>query len=216
LIFASFLLVGSVKVPFRAPLNPPICSLDRFWMPHAWPVIVSLLPITILGGIVLARYYQFSNIFIFGYMMIGFAIALLIQGRVGTNRESDVMTVGLIWLTALILCFQIYVHEFPIDDYFEFTYPIAGIVAGIAFGLCLSSALRLFIDVADHCQRGTANNTFKICCELGISSGFALCYFLHSDNVELLCSIEIGLTIFALIVYLLGTRKWYNRQLSSK
>lgn len=217
-VSVAFLIIGAamvqcIYVPFRAPLNPPICSFDRFWMPKGFPLVINILPITILLGIIFSRYYSMNQVLLFGYMLVGFATTIMIGHQNNSvHRRIDMLLIGMIWILAVILCFNIFdVEKLPVLA-IDIVLPMSGFVVGCAFGISLSFFLLKFIDIADHCQRGTANNTFKVCCELGISIGFGLCYLLmYFDGTSSLGAIEIGLASFAILFYLLYTRKWIKK-----
>lgn len=210
LIFIGAILVQCINVPFRAPLNPPICSFDRFWMPQGTPIVINLIPLTILLGIILSKYYSINQILLFGYMLIGFSTTIMFDRlHKSIYHKIDLLLIGMIWILAVVVCFNIFNIEKVSIPAINIILPMSGVIVGTSFGICLSVFLLKFISVADHCQRGTANNTFKVCCELGISIGFGLCYFLiFLDGENNLGTIEIGLASFAILFYILYTKKW--------
>ena len=52
-VLFSLLLMLSINVPFRAPNRTPLFSLDRFWQPRAWVLVLNLIPIAVLPGLII-------------------------------------------------------------------------------------------------------------------------------------------------------------------
>ena len=82
---ASAALIMTVNIPFRSPDdNVHVCSLDRFFLPAAWPLMLNFMLISVSVGLLLSigltdRFY--------GVMMAGFLLALLAQRFVFRDAE---------------------------------------------------------------------------------------------------------------------------------
>ena len=189
---AVVLLVLLVNFPFRAPQDDiPTISLDRFFLPHGFPLFVNLQLVTLALGIILSVVLveQFYSM-----MMVGFAAAILSQRFVFKNAElkSEVVT-GLI-LMGLALLMMITRHL-----------PIVMIAAplfiGMGIGLIGSRFLLFFIKLSRHCQRGTSQSTFLLGWESGIAwgIGLGLAFFQGHTNSALVAALI--LVVLALVMY---------------
>ena len=98
----AVLLIMMVHFPFRAPQDDvPTVSLDRFFLPHGFPLFVNLQLIMLAVGILFS--VVLSEMF-YAMMMVGFLAALLSQRFVFRNAEvkSEVVS-GLILMIAALL-----------------------------------------------------------------------------------------------------------------
>ena len=130
---AVVVLVLLVNFPFRAPQDDiPTVSLDRFFLPHGFPLFVNLQLVTLAVGIILSvvMIEQFYSM-----MMVGFAVAILSQRFVFKNAElkSEVVT-GLILMGVALL--MMITRHLPIVMY------AAPLFIGMGVGLIGSRFLR--------------------------------------------------------------------------
>ena len=89
---AVAVLVLTVNFPFRAPQDDiPTVSLDRFFLPHGFPLFVNLQLVTLAVGIILS---VILDEHFYSMMMMGFAAAILAQRFVFRDAElkSEVVT----------------------------------------------------------------------------------------------------------------------------
>ena len=95
-------LILLVSFPFRAPDdNIPMVSLDRFFLPHGFPLFANLQLVTLAMGLLLS--VTFSELF-FAMMMVGFLLAIVAQRFVFRDAEvkSEVIS-GLLLMGAALL-----------------------------------------------------------------------------------------------------------------
>ena len=166
----AVVLIRLVNFPFRAPEDDiPTVSLDRFFLPHGFPLFFNLQLITLAVGLLLSlplheRFYAM--------MMVGFLLALLAQRFVFRDAEvkSEVVS-GLILLGAALL--MMLTHPQPMVWY------IAPVFVGFSLGIIGSRFMLFFIKLSRHCQRGTSQSTFMLGWESGIAwgLGFGLAFF---------------------------------------
>ena len=200
LVALTFLLVRSVSFPFRTPSdNFRFLSLDRFLLPHGFVLFVNLLLVSIVVGLLLTL--SLTMMF-YSLMMGGFLLALLAQRFVFRDAElkSEVLT-GLILLIAALLV-MLLVPSSP-DS------PVPPMLTGIAVGLIASRFLLFFIKLSRHCQRGTAQSTSFLGWESGIALGLGLGYGLFYQQVSLLLSTALALSVGALAMYHFYTHQWF-------
>ena len=196
---ASAALIMTVNIPFRSPDDGVrLFSLDRFFLPEGWPLMVNLMLITTAVGMVLS--IGLSDRF-YAVMMAGFLLALLAQRFVFQDAElkSEAIT-GLILIIAALL--MIYTRPLPIVWY------LSPLFIGLAVGIIGSRFLLFFIKLSRHCKRGTSQSMYMLGWESGLALGVGIGYAAFEDaDPTLLCALV--LTIVALLMYHLYTHQWF-------
>lgn len=194
----AWLLVSTLSVPFRAPLNPVLFSLDRFWLPRGIRIFIPMFLVTSYMGMFLAE-AACGEFYIL--MAIGFFMALLVHQFMLSNNMQMEIFVGffLFMLSGILHLFQM---EMPgmIGK---------GIFFGMASGFVTSRFLLSYIRICSHCERGTAQTSYWIGWEAGLAVGFALFYGLREESQELIVVVSFVLLLLAFTTYLFGVRKWY-------
>ena len=193
------ILILLVHFPFRAPEEDvPTVSLDRFFLPHGFPLFVNLQLIMLAVGILFS--VMLSELF-FAMMMVGFLGALLAQRFAFTNAEvkSEVVT-GLIFMIAALLMLLTRTQQIV-----HFAAPA---FIGFGLGLIGSRFLLFFIKLSRHCQRGTSQSTFLLGWESGIAWGIGLGYALFYGQTSRALIVSLVLVVLALIMYNF-THNWF-------
>ena len=189
---AALILIFLVDFPFRAPLDDtPTVSLDRFFLPHGFPLFVNLQLITLAVGLLfsLALTEQF-----YAMMMVGFLLAILAQRFVFRDAEvkSEVVT-GLILMGAALLMMLTRTQQ--IVGY------AAPAFVGFGLGIIGSRFLLFFIKLSRHCKRGTSQSTFMLGWESGIAWGLGLGYALFEGASTPILITALGLVLASLLLY---------------
>ena len=197
---AVVVLVLLVNFPFRAPQDDiPTVSLDRFFLPHGFPLFVNLQLVTLAVGIILSvvMIEQFYSM-----MMVGFAVAILSQRFVFKNAElkSEVVT-GLILMGVALL--MMITRHLPIVMY------AAPLFIGMGVGLIGSRFLLFFIKLSRQCQRGTSQSTFLLGWESGIAWGVGAGVAIFQGNITAALIAALVLVIAALAMYHF-THNWFT------
>ena len=197
---AVVVLVLLVNFPFRAPQDDiPTVSLDRFFLPHGFPLFVNLQLVTLAVGIILSvvMIEQFYSM-----MMVGFAVAIFSQRFVFKNAElkSEVVT-GLILMGVALL--MMITRHLPIVMY------AAPLFIGMGVGLIGSRFLLFFIKLSRHCQRGTSQSTFLLGWESGIAWGVGAGVAIFQGNITAALIAALVLVIAALAMYHF-THNWFT------
>ena len=197
---AVVVLVLLVNFPFRAPQDDiPTVSLDRFFLPHGFPLFVNLQLVTLAVGIILSvvMIEQFYSM-----MMVGFAVAILSQRFVFKNAElkSEVVT-GLILMGVALL--MMITRHLPIVMY------AAPLFIGMGVGLIGSRFLLFLIKLSRHCQRGTSQSTFLLGWESGIAWGVGAGVAIFQGNITAALIAALVLVIAALAMYHF-THNWFT------
>lgn len=197
---AVAVLVLMVNFPFRAPQDDiPTVSLDRFFLPHGFPLFVNLQLVTLAVGIILSVVLveQFYSM-----MMVGFAAAILAQRFVFKNAElkSEVVS-GLILMGVALL--MMITRHLPV------VMIAAPLFIGMGVGLIGSRFLLFFIKLSRHCQRGTSQSTFLLGWESGIAWGVGAGLAVFQGNVTAALIAALTLVVLSLGMYHF-THNWFT------
>lgn len=196
----SIILIRIVKFPFKAPDETmTVVSLDRFFLPQAFPLFLNLLMVSTLFGMIVSM--EWTEHF-YGMMMAGFLLALLAQKFVFVNAELRSETVVGLFSLAVALVLML-TQTAAMVRY------VSPAFVGFGVGLIGSRFLLFFIKLSGHCQRGTSQSTFFLCWELGMSLGLFVGYGLLWHQPHRLLLAGLGIVAVALLVYHLFTHKWY-------
>ena len=186
------LLILLVHFPFRAPQDDvSVVCLDRFFLPHGFPLFVNLQLIMLAVGIL------FSTILaerFYAIMMAGFLLAILAQRFVFRDAEvkSEVVS-GLILMSAALL--MLLTRTQPI------VYIAAPAFVGFSLGIIGSRFLLFFIKLSRHCQRGTSQSTFLLGWESGIAWGLGIGIAFFYGNATGALMTALALSVVALVMY---------------
>ena len=195
----AVVLVMLVHFPFRAPQDDvQIVCLDRFFLPHGFPLFVNLQLITLVVGLLLSL--TLSELF-FAMMMVGFLLALLAQRFVFQDAElkSEVVT-GLVLMGAALLMMLTRTQHIVVYA--------APVFIGFGIGIIGSRFLLFFIKLSRHCQRGTSQSTFMLGWESGIAWGLGLGLALFKSNPQMILSTGMVLIMVSLVMYNF-THNWF-------
>ena len=199
---ASMVLVLLVKFPFRTPDDDvTVFSLDRFFLPHGFPLMLNLWLITLAFGLLLSL--TLTLVF-YAMIFVGFIGALLCWRFVFRDAElkSEVVS-GLILFGAALLML-ITRNGLPIVGY------AAPVFIGLGLGLIGSRFLLFFIKLSRHCQRGTSQSTFMLGWESGIAIGLGLGICFFKENAPYALFTALLLVIVALVAYQFS-HHWFVR-----
>lgn len=196
----SFFFITLIRFPFKAPdENMHRVGLDRFFLPHGFPLFVTLFLITTSFGLILSTQHA-SHFFVM--MMGGFLLAILAEKYVFANAELKSESIaGCLLIGAAILLLWLR-HGQAVEI-------MAAVFSGLGIGLIGSRFLLFFIKLAKHCERGTSQSTFFLGWETGLAVGLAGGYYLgRRHGVMLSALVIIGMT---LLLYNFVIHPWYLR-----
>ncbi|WP_285826063.1 MFS transporter [Xylanibacter muris] len=198
-LLAIFMIV-TVRFPFRAPAdNIPLFSLDRFFLLRGFPLFINLFLLTAVVGIMFSCSLTEIS---YTAMMGGFLLSLVARRFVFQNAELKSEAVcGMILVVA---SYWVLLSPLEVAEY------ISPFLFGTGLGILGSCFLLLFVKLSNHCQRGTSQSTFMIAWEGGVAFGLFIGHSLLSENKVLLAVSGIGITVVAMLVYILFTHKWFT------
>ena len=197
----------------EADKTEKVMSLDRFFLTKAT-----------LGSIALAltsfNYGQIcSYVPIYAKNEIGmesgsglFFIAMaggLIISRLATSKmmyRGDLNKIIYIGMAILIIGMALFVF---VQN--EISFYISAVIIGIAYGFSSPAFQAMFINLAHHNQRGTANSTYYIAYDIGIGTGI-LAGGAIAEKYSYSMSFLVGLVliVLSLILFRLATAPYYN------
>lgn len=191
-IFLIAIITGSVGLTLasivhtkqKPPVKRPPISLDRFLLIKGLPAGLALLMLSVPYGITstyIAVYAQELNLSIssglfFTFMAAGMMTSRIFSGKlVDKGYVSQVISVGII---IVLICYFGLAACLPISQHFHSALnPIfctIALLVGIGFGIIFPAYNTLFVNLAEHNQRGTANSTYLTSWDVGIGLGLVL------------------------------------------
>lgn len=203
LALAAYILLATVKFPFRTPDDGvKKVSGDRFFLPVAKWLFLNLFLICLSVGILMST--QFTAMF-YAMVMVGFAIALLAEhfAFVDADLKSQVVAGSILIAAALVM---ILTRKQMIVNY------ISPVFVGLGIGLIGSRFLLFFIKLSKHCQRGTAVSTYMLGWESGLAAGLFVGYFFFAEDLHLALLASLVCLILAFGLYVVFTHQWYIRK----
>ena len=196
----TVVLIRLVNFPFRAPEDDvQVVSLDRFFLPHGFPLFLNLQLIMLAVGLLFSL--PLSERF-YALMMVGFLFALLAQRFAFRNAEvkSEVVS-GLILIVAALMMMLMR----PQQDIVWYASPV---FIGFSLGVIGSRFMLFFIKLSRHCQRGTSQSTFLLGWESGIAWGLGVGLAVQATQFVLM--VALVLVVAALLLYHF-THNWFVR-----
>ena len=193
LSFCAGGILWTLRVPFRAPLNPSLCSSDRFWLRRGWRVFVPLFLVVFASASLLGG---FRGALPYLCLSLGFWLALTFHVLFFKERLQAELAAGFL---AMFLSFILYGCG---EGW-------AAVALGCGMGLATSRYLLSYIRICAHCERATAQTSYLLAWELGLLSGYAMSTTVLK-NMECLplCAGFILLGTAALF-HVVFVRKWY-------
>jgi hypothetical protein len=195
----AIIFIMLVHFPFRTPEeNVRVMSLDRFFLPQGWPLIINLMVVTFVVGLLLSM--MTSELF-YVMVMVGFFAALLAQRFMfrDADLESEVIT-GLV-LTGVALLMMLTRQQTIVS----FAAPM---FIGFGLGIIGSRFLLFFIKLSRHCQRGTSQSTFMLGWESGIAWGLGAGLAIFQIDTDAVLITALVLVVCALVLYHF-THNWF-------
>lgn len=175
--FAGFLNAWSVKLPTRNIVKgKPAMSLDHFFLGRAWLMALNIMLFAVCWG-VMSNYVALFGAECLGitdgtglFFMI-LAVGLVCARLFGAKRLRRGQLTGSCIIGVLLS--TIGYSIFAIADG-EWTFYVAAAFIGLGNGQMYPAMLNMFISVARHDQRGTANSSILIAWDCGMGLGMVL------------------------------------------
>lgn len=218
LIFASM-----VNAPRRPPVLQPnkALSIDRFFLIEGIPACLSLFMLAIPYGMTtcyMALYATQSGLtsstgLFFTVMAVG-----LISSRLNSGKRVDCGLVTQTIRRGIIIAFFGVLAEPVLGTAAEWSitagyvvYFVAALLIGYGFGTMFPAFNTLFINLAPHSRRATANATYLTGWDVGIGCGMLLGGFLSEHSFALCYLTGAGLVIVSLILFITFVTPHFER-----
>jgi MFS family permease len=184
----ALLCIPMVSVPFRAPLHAPLCTLDRFFLPRAWMPMCNLVGVVLVAGVVNSCLYEPMA---YAMLIVGIVLAWAFSRWVlpGMPKRAAVELGQAAIIGGLLLLG--FVGGLPAQC-------IGALLT--AMGVCFSSSylFTTMIDLARHCERGSAVHSYHLLWELGMMAGVVVATSVSIGAIDFLYMIAIVVSLVVL------------------
>jgi MFS family permease len=184
----ALLCIPMVSVPFRAPLHAPLCTLDRFFLPRAWMPMCNLVGVVLVAGVVNSCLYEPMA---YAMLIVGIVLAWAFSRWVlpGMPKRAAVELGQAATIGGLLLLG--FVDGLPAQC-------IGALLT--AMGVCFSSSylFTTMIDLARHCERGSAVHSYHLLWELGMMAGVVVATSVSIGAIDFLYMIAIVVSLVVL------------------
>lgn len=211
LLSAIFLLLSQtgivlLHIPFRAPIGVSICSADRFFLPRSWFLFLNMVMVTFVLGLFLPLIYSnMTDLFVAEGIYVPYWVMVLLGfllSMIGVRRYfSDYGKIRgqiLTGLSTMVVAVSVYIF-FTLTG-LRFLQLFSALLLGGSVGMVAPAFLYMFVRMSSHCQRATANTTYILSWQTGISIGVALACYLHTN---LKCGYTFHIAMFTAVACLL-------------
>lgn len=186
----AFLLVAQTTVPVKAPVKVPLVTLDRFFLPSSMHLGLTMFAAPWVFG-------RMAGLMLNAWpclcMALGVLAAFLMQLFV-RRRMGQRGIVSFAYLLIMLALCMLPVNSFAVVS-------VAYGLLGFGVGAVSSRHLMDWVTSAQHCQRGTVQNTYILTWRMAFSLGFLFSACGVSDNYTVdfaLCA--VGLAAYVLWV----------------
>lgn len=181
LSFAGFALTTRVRIPKREIVrNKPKISLDHFFLYHAWPLAVNAMIFGLCWGVMQNYVALFgkerlditdgTGLF-FAILSSGLVISRFFGGK--KLRRGEIASSGAIGVVLSTVGYTLFALSPG-----AWAYYVSALFIGLGNGRMYPALLNMFVNMARHDQRGTANSSILISWDLGMGLGILLGGFL--------------------------------------
>lgn len=216
LAFLGFICSTTVKIPKRElKKNKPKLDLDHFFLSKAWLMAINVCLFGLCWGMLsnyVALYGQKelgitdgTGIF-FALLSLGLVLSRLSgHNALRAGRITQSCSIGVALSLVGFVTFALAINEW--------TYYLSALLIGLGNGRMYPAFLNMFIKVARHDQRGTANSSILISWDLGMGIGI-----LVGGVIAEYVSFEAAFWFAALVqasgtaLFLLFTRLFYMKR----
>jgi len=205
------LLLSFVHITFYAPIGVPKCSFDRFFLIRGWLPALNVILISFVFGLLMPLFSIVPmaknisadiNIVFYAGLLISVLFSLFLKRKkeflVSTMHQT---IIGLALLFLGLLAF-VYVKLSLVSAI------IAMAAVGIGMALSTLDLLIMLVRLCEHCQRATANATYILSWEIGVSAGLVVGCFLL-DSYALLLETAVTVSGIAFLSYLFITLPYF-------
>lgn len=218
LVLAALALISAsaIQLPAKQIVkNKEKISLDRFFLTKAWVLAINILFIGLCWG-VLSNYlaiYSKEKLGITGgtgtyFMLLSIGLFMSrLQGakalRAGklTQNAAEGIILSLIGYTLFVACPNMV------------GYYLSAIFIGLGNGHVYPAFLNMFISIANHNERGTANSSILTSWDAGQGIGVLIGGIIaeHTGYVSMFWTV-VGINLIGVLMFFTVTRQFYERK----
>ena len=208
----GLLFISLTHVAFRAPIGASLFSLDRFFLPRGWIPALNLVLISSVFGLLLTSINMYTEsipmqqvtVRYFSLLAGGFVLAM-IANRIAFEKADFRAKVvsGLLLMSAALLLMSTHIQYLALMT--------AAVLMGLGIGLVSSDFLHIFIKLCEHCQRGTANTTYRFAWEVGVAIGVVVgCRLIDTSSYISVFQVGLIAIILSLLFYFFITTPYFK------
>lgn len=215
--FIAYLSTTAVNLPKKreAVKGKPKLSLDHFFLTRGWLMAVNMLLFATCWGVMSNYVALFSEqhlgitdgtgLFFMLLSLALFAARLFGNRNLRRGRLTFNCTVGVTLSTFGYLIFALAEGEI--------TFYLAALLIGLGNGQMFPAMLNMFVAVARHDQRGTANSSLLISWDLGMGLGILLGGFV-AEFVGFIAAFWIvaALHVAGTLLFIVATRHFFMQR----
>lgn len=209
----SVIAVAFIKVPTRVKLDEiqPM-SLDRFMLVKGIPIFFNQLFITFGWGTLIAfavLYGKQTGVSNPGIFFLFLAIGLILS-RVTSGKFVDRGYIHQVMATALSVIIIGFISFALVHSIVAFC--ISAFLIGLGYGTLFPALQTIYINMAPHSKRGTANSTYLTGFDLGIGIGMMFGAYLGDKySFSTMYLITASLCSVGLVIYWVNSRGVFER-----
>ena len=201
-LLCAGLLVMMMRVPFRAPLEPSWCTIDRFWLPRGFRLFIPLTGVTFSAGLMLGQYRD-AGFYLF--LAVGFWLALWGHHLFFKEKLQTEFAVGFV---ALVTSASLW----GLGGDMEGMKWCIALCLGSGLGFVTSRYLLSYIRICEHCERGTAQTSYLLGWDAGLLAGYSVAFGLGTVVGQTIYTYIIGAIFVGTgMFHLFLVRPWYMR-----
>lgn len=199
------LLVSMVEVCFRAPLDLPLMSFDRFLLFRTLLPGLNMMVVPFILGVVFSTIF---DSFFYICAMAGFVVFLLLDRMFRSQADGRFLNVaGLVLMGVALL--MLYLSDGRNSLWG------AGFLLGLGMGLSLLQFLRMMIYLPQHCERGTGYHTYQLLWESGVMLGVVLGKYVE-DSMKRQYLLALLVCMVGLLVYQVAIHRYFVRRMRNR
>ena len=202
----AILLISMVTVTFRAPLELPLLSFDRFILFRSLGPGLNMMAVPFVLGMILSTIYDS-----FFYLCIGGGFICFLFLKAATVTRADgrlLVTIGQLLTGAGLLV--LYYSDAGIHLWG------AGFLIGLGAAASISQFLFVMIQLPLHCERGTGYHTYQLLWELGILLGVMSGKWTAATPSGNPFIVALVVCLVGLIAYQLAVHRYYRKQMERR
>ncbi len=218
-----FGIIGSVfalmvKVPKTEKAAAEAVSLDRFLLVKGLPIGANFMLLGIPYGMITTYIAMYGRIIgvvgsagnFFIMMALGLVISRLFSGKhVDKGRIAQIIQIGTIiaFFSLLILFIAGKIHIYQ-----SFLYYFSALFLGLGYGMIFPSFNVMFVNLAPHNRRATANSTYLTSWDTGIALGVIFGgKIIDSLNIATVYAFGAGAAAIAVIYFAFVSTDYFRK-----